>query len=307
MTAGTGRLAGRHVALIGAGYAAREFARQAMAAGARISATARDVAKANDLRAAGISVLAMDGQGLRPDALAGVTDLLISTPPGQAGCPGLALTSPALPFATHLVWIGYLSSTAVYGDCGGEWIDETCPTAPRTADASGRLLAEEDWGIAATAKYAAYDILRIAGIYGPRRNLLGMLRSGQAKAIDKPGQVFNRIHRDDIAGAVLAAMLSPAGKRLTNLADGHPCSSVELMQGVAALLGMAPPPVVPFDASALPPGMAGFYAENRRLQNDRLRALLGGDLRYRDWRAGYAAILATEPATAPSALGNASG
>ena len=287
-----GRLAGRHVVLIGAGYVAREFARQAMAKGARVSATARDPGKAAALQAAGIGLLDMDGDRLAGSVLAGVTDLLVSTPPGAGGCPGLALAGPALAQAGPLVWIGYLSSTAVYGDCGGEWIDETRPPAPRTADAKGRLLAEEAWRGAADAHGAACDILRIAGIYGPGRDMLGRLRAGQARAVDKPGQVFNRIHRDDIAGAALAAMAAPSGQRLTNLSDGQPCSSVELTLGVAAMLGLPPPEVVPFDAGTMPPGMAGFYAENRRLRNDRLLALPGYNLRYPDWRAGYGAIVA---------------
>ena len=287
-----GRLTGRHVALIGPGYAAREFARQAMAEGARVSATARDADNAAALQAQGIGLLAMEGDRLAPSALAGVTDVLVSTPPGAAGCPGLALAGPALAQAGELVWIGYLSSTAVYGDCGGDWIDETRPPAPRTADAKGRLLAEEAWQAVAADHGAACDILRIAGIYGPGRDMLGRLRAGQARAVDKPGQVFNRIHRDDIAGAVLAAMAAPAGVRLTNLSDGHPCSSAEMVLGVAAMAGLPPPPVVAFDADAMPPGMAGFYAENRRLRNDRLLALPGFRLRYPGWRAGYAAMLA---------------
>lgn len=288
-----GRLAGRHLALIGAGYAATELGRQALAEGARVSATSRDPARAEALRAAGIAVLAGEG-GLAPGALEGVTDLLVSTPPGPEGCPGLALARPALIGAGPLRWIGYFSSTAVYGDCGGDWIDETRAPAAQSADARGRLLAEEAWRAAARAHGAAYDILRIAGIYGPGRNLLAQLRAGQGRAIDKPGQVFNRIHRDDIAGAALAAMLSPAGERLTNLADGHPCSSAELMRGVARMLGLPEPQVIPFDAAALPPAVAGFYAENRRLRIDRLLALPGFRLRYPDWRAGYGAILAAE-------------
>lgn len=288
-----GRLAGRHLALIGAGYAATELGRQALAEGARVSATTRDPAKAEALRAAGIAVLAGEG-GLAPGALEGVTDLLVSTPPGPEGCPGLALARPALIGAGPLGWIGYFSSTAVYGDCGGDWMDETRAPAAQSADARGRLLAEEAWRAAARAQGAAYDILRIAGIYGPGRNLLAQLRAGQGRAIDKPGQVFNRIHRDDIAGAALAALLSPAGERLTNLADGHPCSSAELMRGVARMLNLPEPQVIPFDAAALPPAVAGFYAENRRLRIDRLLALPGFRLRYPDWRAGYGAILAAE-------------
>ena len=290
----TGRLAGRHVALIGAGYAAVEFARQAMAAGARVSATCRDARRAESLAAAGIAPLDASPGHLAPGTLAGVTDVLASTPPGEAGCPGLALAAPGLAGA-RLDWIGYLSSTAVYGDCGGDWIDETRPPAPQTADARGRLIAEAGWSKLAAATGAGYDILRIAGIYGPGRNLLTLLRAGQGRAIDKPGQVFNRIHRDDIAGATLAAMSAPQQERLTNLADGNPCSTVELMSGVARMLNLPAPAILPWDPASLPPGMAAFYAENRRLRNDRLLALPGFGLRFPDWQAGYRAIIADAP------------
>lgn len=283
-----GRLAGRHLLLIGAGYAARETGRQALAEGARVSATLRDPAKAGALRTAGIAPLA----DLGPQALAGVTDILVSTPPGPEGCPGLALVRPALA-AAGVGWIGYFSSTAVYGDCGGAWIDEGRAPDPQGADARRRLRAEAEWAAVAQTLGAGFDILRIAGIYGPEgRNQLAAQRAGRMRAVDKPGHVFNRIHRDDIAGATLAAMLSPQAGRVTNLADGHPCSSVDLARGVARLLGLPEPEVVPFDPASLPPGMAGFYAENRRLRNGRLLALPGFRLRYPDWQAGYAAILA---------------
>lgn len=291
----TGRLSGRHLTILGIGYAAHEVARQAMAEGATVCATTRDADKADALRRQGIAALVPGAGGLDPQALATTTDLLISIPPQAEGCPGLAMARPALPGAGALRWIGYYSSTAVYGDCGGDWIDETRPPAPRGRDAAARLTAEAQWREVARAHGAACDVLRIAGIYGPGRDRLASLRAGEARAVDKPGQVFNRIHRDDIAGATLAAMLAPAGERLTNLSDGNPCSSVELMTGLAGMLDLPPPRIIPFDPEAMPPGMAGFFAENRRLRNDRLLALPGFSLRYPDWRVGYRAIIATEP------------
>lgn len=286
-------LANRHIMLIGAGYAALEFARMAISGGGKVSATLRDPAKADTLRACGITAVDVSTGPMAPDALAGVTDLLISTPPANGICPGLALAEPALGQATDLGWIGYFSSTAVYGDCNGEWIDETRAPAPHSADAKGRMQAEEGWTAVATRTGAACDILRIAGIYGPGRNLLATLRDGKGRAFDKPGQVFNRIHRDDIAGAALAAMMNPSGLRVTNLADGNPCSTVDLNIGLAEMLGVAPPQIVPFDPDNLPPGVAQFFAENRRLRNDRLLALPGFQLRYPDWQAGYKALLTT--------------
>ena len=281
----TGPLSGRRLLLIGPGYAARAVAAAVLAQGGQVSATLRDPSRAAELQAQGIDTVA-----LSPQALEGVSDLLVSAPPGPEGCPALAALGP-LP--AGLRWIGYYSSTAVYGDCGGDWIDETRAPAPRTADAKGRLSAEAAWQQAAARAGAALDILRIAGIYGPDgRNVLGQLRAGTARAILKPGQVFNRIHRDDIAGATLAAMASPVAERLTNLSDGAPCPASVVLMGVAEMLALPPPPQVAFEEAGLPPGAAGFYAENRRLRNDRLLALPGFRLRYPDWRAGYRAIIA---------------
>jgi len=279
-----GPLSGRRLLLIGPGYAARSVAAGVLVQGGGVAATLRDPSRAAELQAQGIDTVA-----LSPQALEGVSDLLISAPPGPEGCPALAALGP-LP--AGLRWIGYYSSTAVYGDCGGDWIDETRAPAPRTADAKGRLVAEAAWQEAAARAGAALDILRIAGIYGPGgRNVLGQLRAGTARAIVKPGQVFNRIHRDDIVGATLAAMASPVTERLTNLSDGAPCPASQLLLGVAGMLGLPPPPQVAFEDAGLPPGAAGFYAENRRLRNDRLLALPGFRLRYPDWRHGYRAII----------------
>jgi len=292
--------AGRHLLLFGAGYCARAVAAQALARGAQVSATARTAEAGAALSARGIRpwVLA-DGHLLPRLALAGVTDLLVSAPTASGGCPAFAALSEALAAGTALGalrWVGYYSSTAVYGDCGGDWIDEDRPVAPASLDAQGRVLAERHWRGLTRRQGIALDILRIAGIYGPEgRNLLAQLRSGRAQAIVKPGQVFNRIHRADVAAATLAAMAHPAPERVINLADGAPCAAAELMAGVAAMIGCPAPPEVPFETAALPPGLAGFWAENRRLRNDALRALPGFELRFADWRAGYADILAAEP------------
>ncbi|MFD2173143.1 NAD-dependent epimerase/dehydratase family protein [Rhodobacter lacus] len=299
----SGPLAGRHLLLFGAGYCARAVAARARAQGATVAATVRSAADAAPLAAAGIRpwVLA-EGHILPGMALAGVTDLLISTPPGPAGCPAFAAVSEAAATGaalTALRWIGYYSSSAVYGDCGGAWIDENRPPAPASRDAEGRLVAERLWRGLAKRQGVALDILRIAGIYGPEgRNLLAQLHSGRARAIVKPGQVFNRIHRDDISAATLAAMAHPVAERLIHLADGAPCSTAELMAGVATLAGLPAPPEVSLAEAGLPPAMAGFYAENRRLRIDALLALPGFTLRFPDWRAGYADILARDAAAA---------
>ncbi|MDO5614542.1 MAG: SDR family NAD(P)-dependent oxidoreductase [Paracoccus sp. (in: a-proteobacteria)] len=285
-------LAGRHLLLFGPGYVARAVAGLAQSQGARVSAVLRDPSRADAMRASGVvPVLAGTGDRLTGAVLEGVTDLLISAPPLAGGCPALAALGGQVP--PGVIWAGYYSSTAVYGDCGGDWIDESRAPAPVSADARARLIAEAEWQDVAARQGVALDILRIAGIYGPEgRNVLAQLRGGQARAILKPGQVFNRIHRDDIAAATLAALASPDGLRLTNLADGAPSAASDLLAGVAAMLGLPAPPEVAFGDAGLPPAAAGFYAENRRIRPDRLLALPGFALRYPDWRAGYAGMIA---------------
>lgn len=271
-----GTLQGRHVLVIGLGYAARAFAGMALEQGARVSGTSRTPM-------VGVTMVTQD---TLPDD---VSDLVISAPPGPQGCPALDLCAKMRPH-----WVCYLSSTAIYGDCGGAWIDEDQPPAPHSPDARARLLGEQGWSDFATRKGVALDIMRIAGIYGPGRDVRARLRSGQARAIVKPGQVFNRIHRDDIAGAMIAAMSHLDGKRLTNLADGAPCAASDILMGVAEMMGLPQPEKVAFDEAGLPPVAAGFYAENRRIRNDRLLALTGYSQQYPDWRAAYSDMLGAE-------------
>ncbi|TCM73674.1 NAD-dependent epimerase/dehydratase family protein [Rhodovulum steppense] len=300
-----GALVGRHLFVFGAGYTAARAALRVRAAGARVSATTRDPVRAADLAGQGVGVHLFDtghppaADTLR-DWLDGVTDLLVSIPPDttappEAACPVLAALIGAGVDLSGPGWIGYLSSTGVYGDCGGAWIDETRAPAPATADARARIGAEIGWRALAGRHGAALDILRIAGIYGPgTRNALAQMRSGRAQALVKPGQVFNRIHAEDVAGAILAAMTHPQGERLTNLSDDLPSAPTEVLDHAAQLLGLPPPPRVAFDPASLPPGAAAFWAENRRLRNDRLKALPGFALAFPTYREGLAAILDAE-------------
>jgi len=294
-------LTGRHLFVFGAGYAAGRAVRLARAAGAAVSATTRDPLRAADLAEQGVQAHLFDAD--RPPThdmmrhwLDGVSDLLVSIPPDpQVVCPALAALTSSGADLSALRWVGYLSSTGVYGDCGGAWIDETRPIAPATPDARGRVAAEAGWRALAERNGASLDLLRIAGIYGPgTRNALAQIRSGRARAIVKPGQVFNRIHADDIAGAILAAMTDPAGLRVLNLADDLPAPIGDVLDHAAALLGQPTPPRIALEEAALPPMAAAFYAENRRLRNDRLKALPGFTLRYPTYREGLAAILSEE-------------
>ena len=277
-------MTGETVLLIfGLGYCGRAVARAA-AAGFRVLGTTR-----------------AGGEGSLPfaeaaPALAAATHLLITAAPDEGGDPVLARYGAEIAAAPRLRWIGYLSSTGVYGDHAGAFVDEATPPRPAAPRARRRVAAERAWQD--FAGRSAVDLFRLAGIYGPGRSVLDDLRAGRARRIIKPGQVFSRIHRDDIARAVLAAMANaPArGARVFNLADDEPAASAEVIAEAARLLGLAPPPEIPFAAAA--PGMSpmarSFWAENRRVRNDITKEALGLAWRYPSYREGLAAILAEE-------------
>lgn len=300
-------LAGVRLFVFGAGYSAGLAAERARALGATVGVTTRDPARLAGLAGEGVAVHRFDvSEPVEPETLrawlADATHILVSVPPDQGApperaCPVLAAVEAAGAEPSALRWVGYLSSTAVYGDCGGAWIDETRPPAPASPDARGRVAAEQGWRRFAEARGAALDVLRIAGIYGPgARSALAQVRSGRARAVVRPGHVVNRIHVDDIAGAILAALAHPEGFRLTNLADDTPAPTVDVLDHAAALLGLPPPPRAEPDASG--PGVpgTGFLSESRRIRNDRLKALPGFVLKHPGYREGLAAILAAEGA-----------
>jgi nucleoside-diphosphate-sugar epimerase len=256
--------------------------------------------------AAGFTVIATTRQGLdrsiRFDqaeaAIHSATHLLTTAAPDEAGDPVLARYAAAIAAAPNLRWIGYLSSTVVYGDRGGGWVDEDTTPAPSQSRGQRRLDAENAWG--ALAGRRCVDIFRLAGIYGPGRSAFDDLRASRARRMDKPGHQFGRIHRDDIVRAVLTAMRHdrPPGSRILNLADDQPSESAAVVTEAAALLGIAPPPMIAF-ADALPTMSAmarSFWAENRKVANARTKAALGIEWRYPTYREGLRAILAEERA-----------
>jgi nucleoside-diphosphate-sugar epimerase len=226
-------------------------------------------------------------------SLAAVTHVLTTVPPGEAGDPVLLRYGEALAAAPRLRWIGYLSSTVVYGDRRGGWVDEDTPPAPHQPRGARRWQAEQAW--ACFAETHAVDIFRLAGIYGPGRSAFDDLRSGQARRMIKPGHQFGRIHRDDIAASVLAAMRQdPAPRRrVLNLADDEPAESAAVMTEAARLLGVPPPPEVAFaDAEPAMSAMArSFWAEDRKIASRKTQAALGLSWRYPTYREGLAAIL----------------
>ncbi len=286
-----------HLIVFGLGYTGTATARAAVAAGLRVTIVTRDPTAAPVL--SGVSVVAFaDAAAMLADA----THLLATAPPpGDGGAgdgvdPVLHAHAAAILAAPRLRWLGYLSTTGVYGDRGGGWVYEMTPPAPGQERSRRRLAAEQAW--AAFADTRAVDLFRLAGIYGPGRSALDDLRAGRARRITKPGHAFGRIHREDIAAAILAAVgqTLPPGARVLNLNDDEPAEASLVVEEAARLLGMEPPPAVPFaeaEATMSPMGRS-FWAESRRVSSAGTQTALGLRWRYPTFREGLRAILAEE-------------
>ena len=282
----------------GLGYSAERLARRLAAQGFEVAGTTRDVAgKAAKLGQPGWALHHFDGEAPLADAeqaLAGTTHLLLSIMPGAHGDPVLrwhAALIDALP-RSQLRWIGYLSTTGVYGDHEGAWVDETSPRRPTKARTQRRLVAEDAW------LERGARVFRLAGIYGPGRSAIQRVESGAARRVIKPGKIFNRIHVDDIA-RVLAASIDhdstqaqrPREGRAYNVSDGHPASSADVLAHAAALLGVQAPPAVEFEEAQMSAMARSFWQDNLRVANDRIRTELGVELAYPDYRSGLEACL----------------
>ncbi len=229
-------------------------------------------------------------------ALADATHLVATAAPGADGDPVLARHAALVAAAPLLRWIGYLSTTGVYGDRGGAWVDEASEPAPSSERSRRRVAAERAWG--AARPKAAVDAFRLAGIYGPGRSVLDDVRAGRARRVDKPGHRFGRIHRDDIAGALLAAIgqARPPGMRVLNGSDDEPAASADVIAEAARLLGQAPPPLLPFEAvePTMSPMARSFWADDRRVRSEQTQRTLGRRWLYPTYREGLRAILAAE-------------
>ncbi len=290
-----------HMLILGHGYTAAALTPLLIAAGWTVAGTTRgDPAR---VAASGARPILWPGQSdlLRAE-IARADAILISTAPDPVtGDPVLAEFAGELGRARP-GWVGYLSSTNVYGDRGGDWVDETTPPAPTTPRGKARLDAERAWTALAGQAGWPLTIFRLAGIYGPGRGPFAKLRAGTARRIVKPGQIFSRIHVEDIAGAILAALADPPPARpgvpepprIYNLCDDAPAPPEATIEIAARLLNLPVPPAEPFDRAVMTPMARSFYAESKRVRNDRLRQQLGYRLRYPDLSSGLAAILRAE-------------
>ena len=277
-----------HIVILGLGYTGAAIARDAVARGWRVTGTSRDPGRVRPIP--GVAVVRFDDAAA---AIGAATHLVQTAPPGPDGDPALLDHGPAIA-AAPLRWIGYLSTTGVYGDRGGAWVDEATTPAPTAPRSQRRLAAEQAWRAVADGR--ALDLFRLAGIYGPGRSPFAELRDGTARRLDRPEHKFGRIHRDDIARAVLAAMARPDGVRLTNLTDNEPAASADVVAEAARLLGITPPPLTPFDPAQMSEMALSFWAESRRVSSVATQAALDLRWRYPSFRQGLAAIFDQERA-----------
>lgn len=286
--------------VFGLGYSGARAARAARAAGWSVAVVTRTPQgeAAAGLAAGGIGIVPFADPAA---AIATATHLLATAAPAEAGDPVLEAHQGAIAAAPRLRWIGYLSTTGVYGDRGGAWVDEATAPAPGQDRSRRRLAAEEAWRQLAAARGSALDRIRLGGIYGPGRSPFDDIRAGRARRIVKPGHVFNRIHVADLAALVLAAAARPAGVRVLHGVDDLPAPQAEVLAEAARLLGLPPPPEVPYATAAatLSPMARSFWEENRRVANAITKAATGWTPRFPTFREGLAAILAAERGEGP--------
>jgi nucleoside-diphosphate-sugar epimerase len=286
----------------GLGTSALVLARQLKAEGWSVAGTCRGPEKAGALRAEGFTVHLFDGRAPMAEAaraLSGATHLLISAPPDASDTKGgvdPALRHHAADIAAlpSLRWLGYLSTTGVYGDRQGGWVDEADALTPSGERGRRRVMAEAGWLALERDHGLPVHLFRLAGIYGPDSNALATVRSGRAQRVDKPGQVFSRIHVEDIALTLRASIVKPNPGAAYNVCDDNPAPPAEVIRHACELLGLKPPALVPFDSAQLSPMARSFYDDNKRVRNDRIKRELGVVLKYPDYKAGLAAILACE-------------
>jgi nucleoside-diphosphate-sugar epimerase len=275
---------------IGLGYSAAALSRRLLAQGWRVIGTTRSPEKAARLQAQGIEPLIWPGTPL-DGALSEATHILLSIAPDAAGDPVIAAEAHALR-AAKPEWVGYLSTTGVYGDHDGGWVDERTPLTPGTARGRQRVLAEAQWQALAADQGWALHIFRLAGIYGPGRGPFRKVKDGTAQRIVKPGQFFSRIHVEDIGQVLDASIQRPDPGAIYNVCDDDPSPPQDVLAHAAELLGLPIPPEVDIDKADMTPMARSFYAESKRVRNDRMKRDLGVKLLYPTYRDGLAALLA---------------
>ncbi len=278
----------------GLGYSARALGRRLRPFGWTIAGTCQTPEARAELVAAGFEVHLFDRDRPLADltgALAGATWLLSTVPPDEHGDPVIDCHGAALAAADPFNWVGYLSTTGVYGDRGGGRVDETSALRPSTARSRRRVAAEAAWLGLERQHELPVHVFRLAGIYGPGRSQLDQVRAGTARRIVKPGQVFSRIHVDDLAAVLEASMAGPNAGAVYNVCDDMAAPPQDVVAFACQLLGVAPPPPVRLEDAELGPMARSFYAENKRVDNRRIKRELGVTLKFPSYREGLAELL----------------
>jgi hypothetical protein len=282
---------GPHLFCFGLGYTARALAARLAADGWAVGGTTRG----GEQTAAGYETYRFDRVHPLPEAaFEGITHILVAVPPDDAGDPVLDVHGGDIAGLPGLQWLGYLSTTGVYGDRGGASVDEEAELRPSGDRGRRRVAAEQGWLDLWRRQGVPVHIFRLAGIYGPGRSPFAALRAGTARRIDRPGHAFSRIHVDDLASVLAASIARPRPGAIYNVCDDEPAPPCDVVAFAAALLGIAPPPPVPFEEAELSPMARSFWADNKRVSNTLIKAELGVRLRYPDYRAGLRATLAAE-------------
>ncbi len=280
--------------IFGTGFSSKAFVEEVRDQFDWIGGTTRSSDKMEALRTLGVEPFLFDGNSQGDgvtEALKQATHILVSIAPNEAGDPVLNQYANEIAGAKPR-WIGYLSTVGVYGNHDGAWVDEETPLHPVSKRSVQRVAAEEAWLAFAEQNDLPVQIFRLSGIYGPGRNAFENFRKGTARRLVKPGQVFNRIHVADIAGALKAAMAKPS-TRVFNVTDDEPAPPQDVVAFAAELLGVEAPPEIPFETADLTPMARSFYGENKRVSNQRLKDELGFTFRYPDYRVALKALLET--------------
>lgn len=284
-----------HLLLFGPGYSGLALARRLSASGWTVAGAVRSAEAGVRLQGAGVRSIDLADVGALEAAVRASDALLVTTPPDERGCPAFAALAPILKAGARPAWTGYLSTTGVYGDRGGGWVTEASALEPLSEQGRRRVAAEQDWLKLGQALGLTVAVFRLPGLYGPGRSALDRVKAGTAKRTVKPGQVFSRLHIDDLATALEASIARPRAGAIYNLCDDEPSPPQDVIAEAARLLGVPPPPEEPYDPARLGAASRRFFDESKRVANARAKAELGWRPAYPTYREGLAAILADEP------------
>lgn len=278
--------------VFGGGWLGQAAAREAVRRGGRATLTSRDPATRSALAGEGLSAIDPGDAAALAAAVSAASAILVTAPPDAGGCPGLAALTPAISAAGSWPdWIGYVSSTAVYGDRDGGWAFADSELNAASLEGARRVRAERDWLDAGRGMGLTVQIFRLPALYGPGRSPLDRLRDGTARIVRKPGQVFNRVHVDDVVSGLFASMARPRPGAAYILCDDEPAPADVVMEGAARRLGLPLPPEVDLDDPTVSDAMRRFYLDSKRLSNARAKAELGWRPKYPSWREGLEALL----------------